>query len=122
MSSRINSTWGGNLVDMVRCRKFIEIVREEDLAGNIAQRGAELVAALRSLARETGGFTNVRGVGSLVAFDVETAEARKDLLDRMYANRLLALASGVRSVRFRLPLVVRAEEIDRLVELVAASL
>ncbi len=29
VSSRINSTWGGNLVDMVRCRRFLEIIEEE---------------------------------------------------------------------------------------------
>jgi L-lysine 6-transaminase len=29
--SRLNSTWGGNLVDMVRCQKYLEIIDEENL-------------------------------------------------------------------------------------------
>jgi L-lysine 6-transaminase len=30
-SSRINSTWGGNLADMVRSRRILEIIEEDDL-------------------------------------------------------------------------------------------
>jgi L-lysine 6-transaminase len=111
-SSRINSTWGGNLVDMVRCRKFIEIIQEENLAENVFQRGAQLVLGLRELAREGRPMSNVRGIGSLVAFTLETPEVRDRLLGDLAANRLLALASGPRSIRFRLPLVVTEEEIQ----------
>jgi L-lysine 6-transaminase len=110
-SSRINSTWGGNLVDMVRCRKFIEIIQAEDLADNVFERGAELVHGLRELAREDRPMSNVRGIGSLVAFTLETREVRDGLLRDLAANRLLALASGPRSIRFRLPFVVTEEEI-----------
>jgi len=31
VSSRINSTWGGNLVDMVRCQKYLEVIKNENL-------------------------------------------------------------------------------------------
>ncbi|HKX46509.1 MAG TPA: aminotransferase class III-fold pyridoxal phosphate-dependent enzyme, partial [Planctomycetota bacterium] len=46
--SRINSTWGGNLTDMVRCQRFIEIVERDRLADNTAERGRQLVAGLRA--------------------------------------------------------------------------
>ena len=32
-SGRINSTWGGNLADMVRATTYLEIIQEEDLVG-----------------------------------------------------------------------------------------
>jgi L-lysine 6-transaminase len=111
-SSRINSTWGGNLVDMVRCRKFIEIIQGENLAVNVFERGAELVGGLRELAREGRPMSNVRGIGSLVAFTLETPQVRDRLLKDLAAHRLLALASGPKSIRFRLPLVVTEEEIE----------
>jgi L-lysine 6-transaminase len=111
-SSRINSTWGGNLVDMVRCRKFIEIIQEENLAESVFQRGVQLIVGLRGLAREGRPMSNIRGIGSLVAFTLETPEIRERLLKDLAANRLLALASGPRSIRFRLPLVVTEEEIQ----------
>ena len=120
-SSRINSTWGGNLVDMVRCRKFIEIIQGEKLADNVADRGRELVEGLRQIARDRGGFWNVRGLGSLVAFTLDSPAVRDDMLKRLLDNKLLALASGERSLRFRLPLVISQEEIATALERVADS-
>src|SRR5690349_14481431 len=49
--SRINSTWGGNLTDMVRSRRLIEIIRDEKLADNVAKIGPRFVQGLRDLAR-----------------------------------------------------------------------
>jgi len=111
VSSRINSTWGGSLVDMVRCRQFIEIVEDEKLADNIAARGQEFVDGLRRIARERGQLTNVRGLGSLVAFTLDTPEARDKMLKDLYDKRVLSLASGERAVRFRLPLVISPQEV-----------
>ncbi len=121
-SSRINSTWGGNLVDMVRSRRFIEIIEQEKLADNVAAQGDRMIAGLRALAQDKGGFDNVRGVGSLVAFDVEDGKQRDALLGRMRDQALLALPCGARSVRFRLPLVISAEEVDKALEMVANAL
>jgi L-lysine 6-transaminase len=110
-SSRINSTWGGNLVDMVRCRRFIEIIEKEQLAANVAARGAEFLGGLRDLARERGHITNARGVGSLVAFTLDSAATRDKMLCDLYAQKVLALASGERAIRFRLPLIISADEV-----------
>jgi len=42
-SSRIDSTWAGNLVDFVRCRRFLEIIEEDDLVTNAARTGDYLL-------------------------------------------------------------------------------
>jgi L-lysine 6-transaminase len=120
-ASRINSTWGGNLTDMVRCRRFIEIIEEEGLAARIADSGARFVAGLRELARSTGAFENVRGLGSLVAFTLGSTEARDATLKRLRGEMVLALPSGPSSVRFRLPLVITADEVDELLRRVGAA-
>src|SRR5881392_2568202 len=39
VASRINSTWGGNLTDMVRAQRFFEIIEEEKLIENAAKVG-----------------------------------------------------------------------------------
>jgi len=39
ISSRINSTWGGSLVDMVRCTRYIEIILEDNLLENAKKVG-----------------------------------------------------------------------------------
>jgi L-lysine 6-transaminase len=59
--SRINSTWGGNLVDMVRGAKYLEIIRDEDLVANAAARGEELLDGLQRLCTSYPAITNVRG-------------------------------------------------------------
>ena len=122
MPSRINSTWGGNLVDMVRCRRILEIIEAERLADNVAVRGTEIVAGLREIARRRGGMTNVRGIGSMVAFTLESTEERKRMLAAMRGNELLALASGPTSVRFRLPFVLDGREVGELLTRVESSL
>jgi L-lysine 6-transaminase len=122
LSSRINSTWGGNLVDMVRCRRFIEIVEEDDLLGHISLVGDRLIAGLREVAPHTGVISNVRGRGSLVAFTVDTPEQRARILGDMFENELMALPCGPRSIRFRLPFVIQPEEVDEILNRTEASL
>jgi L-lysine 6-transaminase len=113
---RINSTWGGSLADMVRCRRFIEIILGERLHENVARQGERMVAGLRRLASERGSISNVRGVGSLVAFTLESPAARDELLTRMRAQKLLAIKCGRDSIRFRLPFVITADEVDLALE------
>ncbi len=120
MSSRINSTWGGNLVDMVRSRRFIEIIEAENLAENITQRGVQLVTGLRALAAENNGVSNVRGLGSLCAFTLESAAAQKAMLGDLFDREVMALASGTSSIRFRLPLIISAAEVDEMLNRVSA--
>ena len=122
MSGRINSTFGGNLMDMVRCQRFLDIIEAEDLGENAAVRGAELLAGLRTLVRETGGFSNVRGVGSLIAFTLPSAGERDALMASLAAQKVMALKSGASSIRFRLPLVIAADEIVELLSRVRAAL
>ena len=45
----IGSTFGGNLVDMVRCRRILEIIESENLVDAAARQGAYLLAELRKL-------------------------------------------------------------------------
>jgi len=118
-SSRINSTWGGNLVDMVRSKKFIEIIEGENLADNVAARGQQLVDGLRGIARDQGHISNVRGKGSMVAFTLESPEQRDECIRQMHARQLLVLASGEQAIRFRMPLVVTEAEIDQALERIA---
>jgi L-lysine 6-transaminase len=122
LAGRINSTWGGNLVDMVRARRFIEIILEERLHENVAARGEQFLQGLRALGRERGSFTNVRGIGSLVAFTLESREARKDMLGKLFERKLLALPSGPRAIRFRLPFAMTSGEVDQALERVEECL
>ncbi|HET6204828.1 MAG TPA: L-lysine 6-transaminase [Planctomycetota bacterium] len=121
-SSRINSTWGGNLVDMVRSRRVLEIVRDEGLAENAAAAGELGLALLRQVSAEFPRLLhNVRGRGCLLAFDLPTPEAREEMMKRLYRRRLLALRCGTHSIRLRPALDVRPEAIERGAKVLAEA-
>ena len=121
--SRINSTWGGDLTDMVRAQRFLEIMQEEKLLDHTTKMGERLLKGLHGLADSSKGFiSNVRGRGMMVAFDVPDKAKRDAMIDRMKENGVYALKSGNHSIRFRGMLDTPAEIIDKAVEIVGKSL
>ena len=111
VSSRLNSTWGGNLVDMVRAQKYLEVIEEENLVENARALGETLLASLVHLAEEFPAVTNARGLGLFAAFDLPDGEIRTRVRTRCLERGLVILPSGERSIRFRPPLNVSAAEI-----------
>jgi len=122
VSSRINSTWGGNLIDMVRCQRYLEVIEEDGLVANAETMGRRFRKGLEAIAAASGGkITNVRGRGLMCAFDLPTTEIRDDLLGKMRGRLLMALPAGPIAVRFRPPLNVTADEIDTALAAIEAS-
>ena len=109
--SRINSTWGGNLVDMIRGAKYLEIIRDDKLVDNAADRGEELQSVLRVLASKHRGVTNVRGRGLFTAFTLPSPQIRDAVRQSCWNLGLACLSSGPNSIRFRPCLSVSSEEI-----------
>ena len=113
VSSRINSTWGGGLTDMVRAQRYLEIIEEEHLVDNARVMGEHLARGLDDLVREFPAvFSNARGRGLFAAFDVGTPEKRIDIRRKALEKGLIILPCGERSLRFRPPLNVSREELD----------
>ncbi len=122
-SSRINSTWGGNLADMIRGVKYAEIIMQERLVENAAEMGRRFLEQLNELAARSGGrITNVRGRGLFAAYDMADTKTRDQFRSRLWANGLATLSSGTRSVRFRGCLNVSRAEVDKAVTLIEKSL
>jgi len=121
-SSRINSTWGGSLVDMVRVTRYLEIIDEEGLVDNAARIGTYLQQQLHELAASDARVSGVRGLGLFCAFDLPTVETRNALLQTVYNHGLLMVGCGTRSVRFRPPLTISAEEVDKGLSIIKQSL
>src|SRR5690242_4348266 len=68
VSSRINSTWGGNLTDMVRARRILEVIESDELIARAGFVGTHLLHRLQELAERHDGMTDVRGRGLMCAF------------------------------------------------------
>lgn len=112
-SSRINSTWGGNLTDMVRSRRSLEIIEEEKLVQNALTMGNYLQDHLTDIQNEFNELVSqVRGLGLMCSFDLPSAGIRKIFLDELYKNKMIMLGCGVQSVRFRPTLTITKENID----------
>ncbi len=122
-SSRINSTWGGNIVDMVRFMMYLEIIEEENLVANAARQGEYLLQAVYDLQNRHGDvISNGRGVGLMCAFDLPDTETRDKLMKTMWKEGALILGSGTNSIRFRPHLNVTNDEIDKGIEIIETAL
>jgi len=121
-SSRINSTWGGNLVDMVRFSKYLEIIEGDKLVENAATMGDDLLKRLTALCVKNEFVSNARGKGLFCAFDFPDKHARKAFIDKCYDNGMIILPCGATSVRFRPPLSVTSGHIDLAFDIIEQSL
>jgi L-lysine 6-transaminase len=113
VKSRINSTWGGNLVDMVRSQRYLEIIEEEHLIANATRVGAHLLRGLEGLqGRHAGVLSNARGRGLMCAIDFPDAAQRDAVARQAYEQGMIILPCGQRSLRFRPPLDITTAEVD----------
>lgn len=115
--SRINSTWGGNLTDMVRASKILQIIDEDKLLENAALTGQYLQNCLKDLSEKHTQISNVRGLGMLTAFDFPDQIMRDKFIAKGFDNSVLFIGCGTSSIRFRPALVMRPEHIDAGMEI-----
>ena len=112
VSSRINSTWGGSLVDMVRATKILEIIEEDKLCDKAAETGKYLQEQLRQIANENPIVSGVRGKGLLTAFDFADTETRNKFIGMGMQNNVMFLGCGHSTIRFRPALIIEKNNID----------
>lgn len=123
VSSRLNSTWGGNLVDMVRCQKYLEVIHEEKLIKNSELQGIRLLKGLNDISHNyPDNMLNVRGRGLMCAFDLPTPEKRDELIKKLHSNGLIVIGCGGATIRFRPPLIISSDEIDSALSIIDTTL
>ncbi|GAA4478627.1 L-lysine 6-transaminase [Rhodococcus olei] len=116
ISSRINSTWGGNLTDMVRARRVLEVIERDRLIDRARLMGSHLLAELTALAGRHPAVTDPRGRGLLCAITLDTAGNRDRIVAELREREhVLVLGTGDRGIRFRPPLTVTATELSAAV-------
>jgi len=120
--SRINSTWGGNIVDMVRFDRILEIMEEDQLLDHAKTVGQHLQHRLHDLAETVPAMTNVRGEGLMTAFTLPSTEYRNRVKEHTYEEGAIILGCGERSIRFRTPLTITKEEVDEGVACIRRAL
>ncbi|SUZ88773.1 uncharacterized protein METZ01_LOCUS41627 [marine metagenome] len=123
ISSRLNSTWGGNLADMVRFTLYLEIIENEGLVEKAAESGAYLLKHLENLQNDYYPLvSNARGRGLFCAFDLPDGDVRDSVVNNIMDEGAVILGSGVRSIRFRPHLNISRNEIDQGISMIKNSL
>ncbi|MEO9246589.1 aminotransferase class III-fold pyridoxal phosphate-dependent enzyme [Citricoccus nitrophenolicus] len=120
-------TYGANAVSCAAAVATLQVIEDEGLVANAAERGTQLLAGARAAAGEAAdgsggghGIGDVRGLGLMVGSEFTTADGAPDpdrarTALRVAAEKgLLMLTCGAHMnvVRMIPPLVVTAEEID----------
>jgi L-lysine 6-transaminase len=118
-SSRINSTWGGSLVDMVRSSKILEIIEEDGLCAKAAETGAYLQQQLAKIANNIPVISGVRGKGLLTAFDFAKKETRDQFIRMGMEKNVMFLGCGNSTIRFRPALIMEKNNIDEGLNILA---
>ncbi|MDQ3448546.1 MAG: aminotransferase class III-fold pyridoxal phosphate-dependent enzyme [Chloroflexota bacterium] len=126
-------TYGGNVVSCAAANATLDVMEDEGLVANAAERGRRLLAGLRSLAEEVPHVGDVRGLGCMVALEFVSLDgddhrapdpARvKRVLAEALKRRLLLLSAGSwgQVVRIIPPLVTTPGEVDDAVAIIRQS-
>ncbi len=113
VSSRINSTWGGDLTDMVRSKHILEIMHEDNLVENTRITGEYLLSKLKEIQEQFPSLvSNTHGLGLMCSFDLPTPVLREKFRQICFDDQLIILGCGERTIRFRPPLTITNKEID----------
>lgn len=121
--SRINSTWGGNLVDMVRAQRMVEVIVEEGLLAFSARQGERLLKGLQEIHRDFPEMTsNPRGRGLFCAIDLATPELRAKVIEETHRLGMMVMATGQAGLRFRPALNLPTEVLDLGLEMLREAI
>jgi L-lysine 6-transaminase len=114
--SRINSTWGANLTDMVRARRILEVIENDRLIERAAELGRHLLTELFALQCRHSVVSDTRGRGLMCALTLSTPRLRDEVVVRLREDEhVILLGCGTSSLRLRPALTVSRAELDRAV-------
>ena len=115
-SGRINSTWGGNIVDMVRFLYIVDEIEKHNLVKNSDDIGRHILWGLRKLPV----IENVRGRGLMIAFDLPSASLRDETFN-LLSKKMLSLKCGKKSIRLRPPLTFSLEDAESAISYISEA-
>jgi len=127
-------TYGGNVIACAAALATLDVMEEERLPENAAERGAQFLAGLRALAQGRPAIGDVRGLGLMIALEfvkpgegdgrVPNPDAVKRVIAEANKRKLLLLSAGsyAQVIRIIPPLVTTAAEVDLALKILDESL
>lgn len=113
-------TYGGNAVACAAAIATLEVIQQEGLVENAAERGRQLLEGVRVIADKSPSIGDVRGLGLLVGSEFTTPDGEPDTAKAQAAQKaasstgLLLLTCGayMNVVRMVPPLIVDSAQVD----------
>ncbi|HNO93993.1 MAG TPA: aminotransferase class III-fold pyridoxal phosphate-dependent enzyme, partial [Anaerolineales bacterium] len=105
------STFGGNPLSCAAANAALDVMREEDLPGQAAAKGAYLMDKLKEI--NSPNIREVRGLGLMVG--IEMKQKVTGYIKALQEKKIIALNAGLTVIRLLPPLVITYEQIDHLV-------
>jgi len=115
------STFGGTPLVCAVALAAVRTILEQGLVENAARVGTYFLEALDELKKRHPVITATRGLGLMLAFDLDRDQA-KPLVARALENGLLINATGERTIRLVPPLIITSSEIDEAIQILDRSL
>jgi ornithine--oxo-acid transaminase len=115
------STFGGNPLAAAVCMEALQVVQDENLAGNAHRLGIIFRERMESLMKRTKLITAVRGKGLLNAIvinDTPESETAWNICVAFAANGLLAKPTHGNIIRFAPPLVITEDQVHECCDII----
>lgn len=114
------TTYGGNPFVCAAVSKVFDLYEEEHILENVRTVGAYLTKKLDALVEKYDFLKERRGKGMIQGLEVAGRPAG-EIAERALQNGLIVMTAGGNVLRFVPPLVITAEDVDRMVEKLVKS-
>ncbi|MFD4839177.1 4-aminobutyrate--2-oxoglutarate transaminase [Achromobacter sp. NPDC058515] len=126
----LGGTYAGNPLAVAAAHAVLDVIAEEKLCERAAELGDKLRAHLEGLRAKVPGIADVRGLGSMVALELNDpagkpdAEAVKRVQARALERGLILLSCGVYGnvLRFLYPLTIPDAQFARALDILSEAL
>lgn len=116
----LGGTYAGNPLAVAAAHAVIDVIEEEKLCDRANKLGAQLINVLEDL-RDTHSFIrDIRGLGSMIAIELNTAEQVKVVQDYAMSKKLVLLSCGKKAnvIRFLYPLTIPDAQFQNALEII----
>lgn len=115
---RLEVTWDGDLLDMVRCKYILRAYQKYNILKNVNERSRQLFEGLKGIPQ----LKNLRGQGLIIAFDFDTKEQRDNFFKKAIRNGFICNRTRTHTVRLRPNLNVNSKEVNEALDIIKKSL
>ncbi|HET8825950.1 MAG TPA: aspartate aminotransferase family protein [Terriglobales bacterium] len=108
------TTFGGG---PLACAVAIEVLKQMDkLKGNVAKVGGYFLQGLQNLQSKHASVKSVRGIGMMLAIELDSADLAKGVLANLLTNGILINRTHDTVLRFLPPYIIEKKHVDEVLE------